>query len=66
MENLSIYLCLKLKEHHKEYNKENGTKISFAKFLKILQYTRKDRDLIFNTMGIKQCRHGCKNYKIQK
>ena len=43
-------LCLKLRKHHKEYNKDNNIKVSFAKFLRILQYPQEDINTVFRVM----------------
>lgn len=59
MEELSMGLCLKLREHHKEYNKENNTKVSFGKFLRILQYPQEDINAVFHVM----CRQNVKHKK---
>ena len=61
MEQLSIGLCLKLKEHHKEYNKDNNTKVSFGKFLRILQYPQEDINAVFRVM----CKQN-KKHKVRK
>lgn len=49
MENVSMYFCLKLKERHKEYNKDNPP-IKFSDFLKLLQYSKEEIDSIFKVM----------------
>lgn len=59
MEEFSIGLCLKLRKHHKEYNKENNTKVSFGKFLRILQYPQEDINAVFHVM----CRQNVKHKK---
>ena len=45
--------CIKLKERYKEYLQETHLKISFCKFLKELQYSRKDISNIIKIMGNK-------------
>ena len=35
-------------QRHKEYNKENGSKVGFCKFLRILQYSNADINIILN------------------
>ena len=47
----SIHFCLKLKDAHIAYNKENNSKITFCKFLRILQYSRKDISQIIDIMN---------------
>lgn len=49
MDTCTMYFCLKLKERHKEYNSENKP-VKFAEFLRLLQYSKEDIDLIFDTM----------------
>ena len=45
--------CITLKERYKEYRQETHLKISFCKFLKELQYSRKDINNIIKIMSNK-------------
>ena len=57
-------LRFKLIEHHKEYNKENNTKVSFGKFLRILQYPQEDINAVFHIMCKQNVKHKkCKTKK---
>lgn len=45
-----IHVGLQLKRRYKEYKKETGEIIKFTEFLKLMQYDKKDINLIVNTM----------------